>query len=155
MNKLADQFKEKSTYLGKMSIYKDKNGTQRIKFESEPSWSTIRDMGDLVYFMYVGEKLMKIGKTEATNGFNDRANQYSQGEHKDKTNRKIFSVMRKLRRKVIDVYGISRPRQHTIIKCPISGETYIRQLSTARIVEIDLTNQYLDDGHDLPFCTQN
>lgn len=155
MNKLADQFKEKSTYLGKMSIYKDENGSQRIKFESKPTWSTIRDMGDLVYFMYVGEKLMKIGKTEATNGFNDRAVTYTKGQLGDMTNRKIISVMQKLRRKVIDVYGISCPRQHTIIKCPISGETYIRQLSTARIVEIDLTNQYLAEGHDLPFCTQN
>jgi hypothetical protein len=45
-----------STYIGHFEVT-----DVEIKYVTDKTWSEFRDMGSIVYFMYVKDRLMKIG----------------------------------------------------------------------------------------------
>ena len=143
--------RQKGTYLGKMTV----RGSI-IDFAPAMTRAKFIDLGDLVYFMYVGERLMKIGKTNAAAGFYDRAQMYKRGRNGDQTNNRIMDVMESIEETIIEIYGVLSPRESTELVCPLTGTTETLFIKTAEAREKLLTKLYLNEepARDLPFCMQ-
>lgn len=148
---IATIARQKGTYLGKMT-------TRGSIIDFAPSMTRAKfiELGDLVYFMYVNDRLMKIGKTNAAAGFYDRAQTYKRGRSGDPTNNRIMDVMESIEESIIEIYGVLAPRESVELICPLTGETDILFIKTAEAREKLLTKLYLNEepAHDLPFCNQ-
>ena len=148
---IATLARQKGIYLGKMvmcgSILDFIPAMTRAKFI---------ELGDLVYFMYVNDRLMKIGKTSAAAGFYDRAQTYKRGRQGDSTNNRIMDVMESIEEYDIEIYGILSPRESMELICPLTGQSDILYVKTAETREKLLTKRYLNEepARDLPFCNQ-
>lgn len=116
----------------------------------------VKALGDIVYFMFVDDKLMKIGKAGGADGFAGRAGTYSRGVYGDATNRKILDVMNSLNRDRIEVFYVQCPKYVIEYNCPLTNELLTEKVSTHKNVEVRLTQKYLseDTNRDLPFCHQ-
>lgn len=148
---ISDLARQTGTYLGRFTIRGD-----IMDFEPAMTRSQYLAMGDVVYFMYVNDRLSKIGKAGGANGWYGRFNQYKRGREGDATNCRIMDVMEAIEQYHIEVYGISSPRREIEQVCPLTGETFAVMVETHRELERNLTNRYLDEepAHDLPFCNQ-
>jgi len=148
---IATLARQNGTYLGKMTV----RGSI-IDFAPSMTRAKFIDLGDLVYFMYVNDRLMKIGKTNAAAGFYSRAQQYKRGRAGDPTNSRIMDVMESIEETIIEIYGVLAPRESVELICPLTGETDTLFIKTAEAREKLLTKLYLNEepAHDLPFCNQ-
>jgi hypothetical protein len=148
---IATLARQKGTYLGKMTI----RGSI-IDFAPSMTRAKFIELGDLVYFMYVNDRLMKIGKTNAAAGFYDRAQTYKRGRIGDQTNNRIMDVMESIEETVIEIYGVLSPRESIALVCPLTGITETLFIKTAEAREKLLTQLYLNEepARDLPFCMQ-
>lgn len=115
-------------------------------------------MGDIVYFMFVGDELMKIGKAGGKMGFAGRVGTYQQGRGKygDATNRRIMDVLDSIEEDTVDVYCVQCPRQVVKYNCPLTGKEIVEEISTHKENETRLTHKYLSEcsSNELPFCNQ-
>lgn len=118
--------------------------------------SIIKSMGDIVYYMFVNKQLVKIGKAGGANGFIGRASTYtpSNPKHNDSTNRMIIRKLVEMQEDTIEIYAIPTPRAVTNFKCPISGDQIRIEAATHGAVETAHTAKALEEGFELPFCTQ-
>lgn len=148
---IATLARETGIYLGRFTIRGD-----IMDFTPSLTRSEYLAMGDIVYFMYVNDRLAKIGKAGGANGWYGRFNQYKRGREGDATNCRIMDVMEAVEESHIEVYGISSPRREIEQVCPLTGEVFTVMVETHRELERNLTNRYLDEqpAHDLPFCNQ-
>lgn len=155
----VDQVLESSTFIGKLEItpqnrmrfttpYVNASGKRNMKF--------FTDFGDMVYFMFVKGKLMKIGKAAGAGGWYSRMGMYQQGSAGDQTNKLILRVMKELGENTIDIYAVQSPRQTISVTCPITGYTYEPEVETAKDTETRLTQMFLTESSDnqLPFSVQ-
>ena len=112
--------------------------------------------GDCVYFMFVGDQLMKIGKAAAQQGWMSRANQYKVGVDGDTTNKLILKNLKEMDRRVIEVLGIRTPRQQTTVGCVLTGVSETVEIEMAGTFEKMYTQRFLNENEEnfLPFCKQ-
>jgi len=126
-----------------------------INWFPEQSWSWYRDFGDMVYFMFVNNKLMKIGKAC---GWNTRVSMYKNGANPrgDATNKRIIRVMSEMKMSEVRVYAVRSPRLKVSLANPLDGSTIETELETAHKLEKTLTSQYLSESSNntLPFSNQ-
>jgi hypothetical protein len=148
---IATLARQKGIYLGKMTM----RGSI-IDFTPSMTRAKFIELGDLVYFMYVNDRLMKIGKTNAAAGFYDRAQMYKRGRNGDQTNNRIMDVMESIEETVIEIYAVLSPRESVDLVCPLTGTTETLFIKTAEAREKLLTKLYLNEepASDLPFCMQ-
>ena len=129
-----------------------------MKFHRKKGMSSadIKNLGDVVYFMFVNKRLMKIGKCEALGGFLARLNQYNQGRYADATNRRIMDIMDDIPASDIIVKAISIPRSTKTRIDYLTGEKFTILQSCAREYEAGWTKMYLNENvnNELPFCKQ-
>lgn len=158
---VSDKIFCNSLYLGDLKINDDdtmtfetphkRNGVQRNR-------KFFYDLGDIVYFMFVDNVLMKIGKAAGKHGWYGRIGMYQEGAgpRGDRTNQMIIKKMRELGQDTINVFAIQAPRAKTTVTCPIFNETIDVELETASKLESVFTNKYLSEMNiaKLPFCTQ-
>ena len=115
-------------------------------------------LGDVVYFMFVNDKLMKIGKAGGAMGFAGRVGTYQQGrgQYGDATNRRIMEVMDSLEETHIDVYCVQCPRHVVEYTCPLTNELIQEEITTHKNTETRLTHKFLAESasNELPFCNQ-
>lgn len=115
-------------------------------------------MGDIVYFMFVNNQLMKIGKAGGKMGFAGRLNTYQQGRGKygDATNRRIMDVLDSIEEDTVEVYCVRCPRHVVEYNCPLTGHKIKEEISTHKETETRLTHKYLAESssNELPFCNQ-
>lgn len=116
-----------------------------INWFPEQSWSWYRDFGDMVYFMFVGDKLMKIGKAC---GWNSRVGMYKNGASPrgDATNRRIIRVMSEMKTNEVRIYAVQSPRLKVSLTNPLDGNTIETELETAHKLEKTLTTRYLSES---------
>jgi len=114
------------------------------------------DYGDCVYFMFVGDHLMKIGKAAGGKGWMTRVAQYKRGLAGDNTNKLILENLKEDNKRVIEVLAIPTPKKHADIECHITGVRETLELETAETFEKLYTQRYLSesDTNELPFCRQ-
>lgn len=112
--------------------------------------------GDMVYFMFVGDELYKIGKAGGAQGFASRVGTYNRGRLGDATNNRIIDVMEDINEQDIEVYGVPIPRQILEVVDPLSGEKFDIEVSMHGEFEKRYTTLYLDEdaANELPFCRQ-
>jgi hypothetical protein len=126
-----------------------------INWFPEQSWSWYRDFGDMVYFMFVGNKLMKIGKAC---GWTSRVGMYKNGASPrgDQTNKRIIRTMSELETNEVHIYAVRSPRLKVSLTNPLDGSTIETELETAHRLEKYLTSQYLSEStnNTLPFSKQ-
>jgi hypothetical protein len=149
---ISDLMLQKGIYLGQFNLRGDV-----MDFEPALTYSEYITLGDVVYFMYVNNKLVKIGKSGGAKGWNDRMAQYKRGRlTKDRTNHRIMDIMNSYGESQIEVYAVKSPRRKIKMKCPLTGETFVFMVQTHRELEISLTHRYLNEqpARDLPFCKQ-
>lgn len=142
---------DRGIYLGQFTVR-----DTIMEFETSLTPTEFKNLGDTVYFMYVENRLMKIGKSASKNGFKERASQYKRGSRADDTNRKIINVMESIGKTKIDVYAFPTPRKAIELVCPVTGAIDIENIETATLQEKKLTKKYLSEAPDntLPFCKQ-
>lgn len=116
----------------------------------------LKALGDIVYFMYVDDVLMKIGKAGKKGGWDGRVGTYKQGRSKngDRTNKLIHKVMTEMNKDTIEIYCIRTPREIKEIKIEGQEDTFIAELPTNCNVEQYYTQKCKEMGHPLPFCVQ-
>jgi hypothetical protein len=149
---ISDLMLEKGIYLGQFNL----RGNV-MDFEPALTRSQYIALSDLVYFMYVNNKLVKIGKSGGADGWNDRMAQYKRGRlAEDRTNHRIMDIMESYGESEIKVYAVQSPRREIEMACPLTGEVFIFMVQTHRELECSLTRRYLDEqpARDLPFCKQ-
>ena len=149
---ISDLMLQKGIYLGRFNVRGDV-----MDFEPTLTYSEYIALGDVVYFMYVNNKLVKIGKAGGAKGWNVRMSQYKRGRHaKDSTNHRIMDIMDSYGESEIEVYAVQAPRREIIMDCPLTGETFTFMVETHRELERSLTTRYLNEqpARDLPFCKQ-
>jgi hypothetical protein len=152
---IEQMISEKSQYLGYFKIDGDQMPFVR---KENLRRKDIIALGDIVYFMYVDNKLMKIGKAGGKLGFAGRINTYQQGRgpYGDMTNKRIMDVMDLIDESKIDVYAVCCPREIIKFKCPLTGNEITEEVTTHQNTEKRLTHQYLAEcvNNELPFCNQ-
>jgi hypothetical protein len=152
---IEQMINEKSQYLGYFKVDGDKMPFVR---RENIRRKDIIALGDIVYFMYVDNKLMKIGKAGGKLGFAGRINTYQQGRgpYGDMTNKRIMDVMDLIDQSKIDVYAVSCPREIVKFECPLTGNEITEEVTTHQNTEKRLTHQYLAEcaNNELPFCNQ-
>jgi hypothetical protein len=167
-NKVSAAISTKGTYLGYFEAEKHTTNVNNDK----PSRSYDRlafrradgierrdliSMGDIVYGMYVDNKLVKIGKAGGLMGWAQRASTYAVDPAGEATNRKILKHLAedfKTKNPKIYVYGLSVPRIKNTFFCSITQETIDIELPQNGEVETHLTAVAEEQGEDLIFCTQ-
>ena len=129
-----------------------------IEYVTDKTWSNFRDMGNIVYFMYVEDDLMKIGIAGGAGGWSGRVGMYKAGASKrgDATNRLILRVMKELGKSRIDIYAVAIPKVHVSLTCPLTGDIIENEIEVNRLVEQNLTSRYLNESelNTLPFSKQ-
>lgn len=129
-----------------------------IEYVTDKTYSDFRDMGNIVYFMYVKDNLMKIGIAGGKGGWYGRVGMYKAGASKrgDATNRRILKVMSTLGESKIDIYAVSVPKMQISLTCPLTGDIIEDEVEVNRLVEQNLTQRYLneDPAHNLQFSNQ-
>lgn len=150
---------DKATYIGSLNMTEERKMVFDTPFRNASGRRNakyFKEFGDMVYFMFVGGKLMKIGKAAGAGGWYSRMGMYQQGEFGDQTNKLIMRVMDEIGENKIEIYAIPSPRQSVVIICPITGEVFTEQVETANNLETKLTQSYLTESadNDLPFCVQ-
>ena len=129
-----------------------------IEYVTDKTWSNFRDMGNIVYFMYVEDDLMKIGIAGGAGGWYGRVGMYKAGASKrgDATNRLILRVMKELGKSKIDIYAVAIPKILVSIPCPLTGDIIEVEIEVNQRVERNLTSRYLDESelNTLPFSKQ-
>jgi len=164
---VANKIKKIGTYLGYFTVQEYTTNLDNNKpsctytaliFTNAEGMKT-RDylaMGDIVYGMYVNDKLTKIGKAGSSFGWYGRIKTYRKNPEKESTNNKIISIMQENYKKGtrIEVYGYTIPRIKTEYFDPITEETILIELPQNDSVETHLTAQAEEEDTDLIFCTQ-
>ena len=144
---------KRAEYIG----YFDVTETE-INYITDKTWSNFRDMGNIVYFMYVEDSLMKIGIAGGAGGWYGRVSMYKAGASKrgDATNRLILRVMKELGKSKIDIYAVTVPKMQISLTCPLTGDIIENEVEVNRLVEQNLTHRYLSENklHTLPFSKQ-
>lgn len=151
MASVADLVLERGIYIGRLTV----RGSI-MDFQPAFTRSEYRHMGDMVYFMYVDGKLMKIGKAGGKDGWYGRVQLYKRGRRGDATNNRIMDVMESLQKSDIEVYAILSPRESIKLTCPLTDSISLCEIETHRDLEKKLTNMYMNEtpARDLPFCNQ-
>lgn len=144
---------QRAEYIG----YFDVTETE-INYVTDKTWSNFRSMGNIVYFMYVEDRLMKIGIAGGSGGWYGRVGMYKAGASKggDATNRLILRVMKELGKSKIDIYAVAVPKMQISLTCPLTGDIIEDEVEVNRLVEQNLTGRYLSESnlHTLPFSKQ-
>lgn len=153
MKKLSSQVKKKATKIGHFHVHGDTMTFNRVKGLRAKD---IKALGDVVYFMYVKNKMYKIGKAGGASGFVGRAGTYNRGRLGDATNNRIIDVMEDIGENDIDVYAVSVPRPSVEYICPLTGTIYYIEVSIHKDIEKLYTDTFLaeDSNNELPFCNQ-
>jgi len=155
-----DDIRSKADFLG---VLVATNKFQEFEFYSPHTndkgkglYTHFNEYGDCVYFMFVGDRLMKIGKAAGGNGWIGRAAQYRRGYRGDNTNKYILDSLKESNKYVIEVLGIRTPRVEVDLPCPITHEKVKTEIETAETLEKYYTRQYIEEnsGNELPFCVQ-
>lgn len=148
---IATHARQNGIYLGTFTVRDD-----ILDFDTPFTCSDFVNIGDVIYFMYVGNRLMKIGKSASKKKFYERSNQYKRGRRGDDTNRLIMNVMDSIGETKIDVYAYKSPPEPIKLVCPVTGSIDIENIETAERQEKKLTKKYLAEHPDntLPFCKQ-
>ena len=89
-----------------------------INFVTDKTRSDFHAIGNIVYFMYVEDRLMKIGIAGGADGWYGRVNMYKAGASKrgDATNRLILRVMKELGKSKIDIYAVAVPKMQISLR---------------------------------------
>lgn len=150
---LTAQILETATKIGHFHVY---DGTMTFNRVAGMRAKDIKALGDVVYFMFVDGKLMKIGKAGGANGFVGRAGTYNRGRLGDATNNLIIDVMESLHKTEIEVFAFSVPRHTVQYDCPLTGQVLEVEVSIHKDIEKLYTDLYLmeDRDNELPFCNQ-
>jgi hypothetical protein len=129
-----------------------------INWTPELRWSDYRNMGNVVYFMFVKDQLMKIGIAGGAGGWNGRVGMYRNGTGPggDGTNARILRVMKEIGETHIDIYAVSCPKQKISFTCPLTGDIIEDKVEVHRLTEQYLTRRYLteSENHQLLFSNQ-
>lgn len=138
-------------YVGRFEVTESE-----INFFPEMKWSEYRDYGNMVYFMFVENKLMKIGIAAGKTGWNARVGMYKSGVKGDATNRRILRVMKDLGKDTIHIYAVQVPKEKISFTNPLTGDTIDTEVEVVRPIEQSLTAQFLSENanNELPFCNQ-
>jgi len=157
---IIQEIRQKADFLG---VFVAADDYASLKFYSPHTnergkglYTHFNEYGDCVYFMFLGDRLMKIGKAAGGNGWIGRAAQYKRGLKGDRTNALILNILRDQNKYVIEVLGIRTPKVTKDIECPLTGDTMYAELETAERLEKHYTQIFLEESseHELPFCTQ-
>ena len=145
--------KKNGQYIGHFDVTSD---TMKFVNADGLRRKDIIALGDIVYFMFVDNKLMKIGKAGGANGFAGRVGTYNRGRLGDATNNLIIDVMESIDADRIDVWAVQSPRETIKYKCNLTGETIAEEVPTHKNNESRYTHMFLGEStaNDLPFCTQ-
>lgn len=153
-----DDIYEKGIYLGSLKILESglmKFSCPHMKENGQKNRKFFIDLGDIVYFMFVNGKLMKIGKTG--NWYN-RVYLYEggNGPRGDQTNCNIIDCMNSIGEDVIEVYAIKSPKKEVIVESELLDEAITVEVETSIVLEKKLTAKFLNESVDnvLPFCRQ-
>ena len=153
--------------LGTIDIGQDKLifNTHMRRSSGKINRSAFVDMGDVVYFMFVGLELKKIGKAAGQHGWYGRMQEYGKNrfnakgkETWDATTRKIYNHMitnySDPAERKIDVYAIKAPKQRVAFVNQLTGETMTELIETAGTVEQSLIQLAYKQGYTLDFCRE-
>lgn len=157
---IIDEIRDKGEFLGVIVATDDYTSMEfhspHPDIEGISMRSYFRDYGDLVYFMFVNDHLMKIGKAAGDGGWNVRVNQYKRGLKGDQTNKLILSKLKNNGSYVIEVLGLKTPRIKTQIPCPLTETMIDTEIETAGSIEKYYTKKFLKESNEnkLAFCRQ-
>jgi hypothetical protein len=151
--KSISELAKTAEYIGHFNVTETE-----IDYVTDKTWSNFRDMGNIVYFMYVKGRLMKIGIAGGSRGWYGRVDKYKGGASKrgDATNRRILRVMKELGESKIDIYAVAAPKMPISLTCPLTGDIINGEVEVNRTIEQNLTSRYLSESEllNLPFSKQ-
>ena len=154
-----DQIEEVATYFGDL-VYKEEFNnfvfeTPHTNSKGKRDNRFFKAFGDVVYFMYVDDRLVKIGKAGGSNGFAGRLGTYTAAEkHHDTTNRMFIRKLKEMNQTTIKIFAVSVPRPVVNVKCPLTGTIINIESETLKVFESKYTEMAMAAGYDLPLCTQ-
>jgi len=166
METIAQRMRKVGTYFGYFDIQPYENVNEdspnfgvsydRLIFHAALKRREFIAFGDLVYFMYINNDLVKVGKAEGAIGWAGRMNTYRKDPDDDATNKKIMDIMKEDYSVVepIYVYAISVPRVASDYYCNLTDSAVMVSIPRAGKVETYLTECVEAQGEQLIFCNQ-
>jgi len=143
--KLIDFVKQKAT-LHSVAKYNEENAQFKMPIyqSKQPG----------VYFILLGDDIMKVGKADGRNGLKGRLNDYRAKNvirlPNDPTARLIHDIMTsELKDKTLEFYVYEIPMVESIL------EGYTIEMSRARSFEKILSKQAEDEGHSMLLSSQH
>lgn len=159
----SDKIKSNAEFIGKLVFSKDKIKfvTHHINSSGRVHQKYFRTLGDVVYFFFIDNKLMKIGKAAGGSGWYQRMMEYTKARYNkhsremwDATTRKIYNYMDENKQKELQVYVMKSPRILTEMHSLVTGAPCIVEIETAEDNEQILIQEAMINGEDLPFCRE-
>ena len=144
----------KMEYIGKMKMENDGSFSMNYMNGIQSPHGYFRSMGDIVYFMIVKGRLMKIGKAGGINGWYGRFSMYGKGLLKggDRTNKRIHAKMLELKRKGIDIFVLPVKRKTVKTKCNLTDKLLRVHVPMNGEIEDHLFHTFKNEP--LLFCQQ-
>jgi hypothetical protein len=147
---------QNTIYIGTLSLVDKDLDCTRFKFKRPLNYSVkaIEDLGPVVYLMYVGKTLMKIGKAAGARGWEGRLCMYGNGttSRGDKTNARMRRELKKIDESEIDVYAYPIAKSNVTYRCPFTNEQVTDSIEVASLLETRLIDLAVGKGYKLPFC---
>ena len=122
----------------------------------KPDRRLLKKLGDIVYFMYVNEELVKIGKAGGRGGMDSRLRTYAMNnaENNDRTNVMMLRVLSEMSERRIEIFAMQCPRQRVAFTNPLNESISYIDVETAKSMESELTAEAISQGYELVLCTQ-
>lgn len=159
----SKSIKSKAQFIGKLVFAKDSINfvTPFASISGRINRKYFIGLGNVVYFFFLGDELMKIGKAAGDIGWYNRMCEYTKKRYNkkrketwDATTRKIYNYMISNNKNELEVYVIKSPRTITTIKSPFTGKSFTVEVETAQVLEQTLIQEAMRNGEEIPFCRE-
>jgi hypothetical protein len=159
MSKYAVNLISKTEELGTLTLSPRKNklmfDTHIKNTSGKINRQKLISIGDVVYILFHGKQLHKIGKAAGASGLYDRMKQYEKyGKAIGPTNKKIVKSMKDKSIDRVTIHIIKCPRKKVKIKNPITGSNMVMHIETAHAIEQKLIQEAYAAGEKLPWCQE-
>jgi hypothetical protein len=159
MSNYANNLILKTEELGTLTLGPRKNklifDTHIKNISGKINRQKLISIGDVVYSLFYGKQLYKIGKAAGSSGLYDRMKQYQKcGSVIGPTNKKIVKSMKEKSIDQITIRIIKCPRIKKKIKHPITGSSITIHIETAYAIEQRLIQEAYAAGEKLPWCQE-
>ena len=150
MSELVDLINKNAFPIATFTLERD----QTLSVEPMFSRQEFIYLGDITYFMFVNDLLVKVGIAGGVGSWAARQSGYVNHFATCRTTIKVIRELMLMEEEEIEVLAIQSPRIAIDHRCPITNIDSIIEVPTHAHIEANLTAMAIAEGFKLEFITQ-